>query len=812
MEKFICIHGHFYQPPRENPWLETLELQESAAPYHDWNERITAECYGPNSRARVLDAHGKIAELSNNYQKMSFNFGPTLLSWAKCAVPLIHEHIVEADKASRERFSGHGSALAQVYNHMILPLANEADKKTQILWGIKDFEFRFDRFPEGMWLPETASDTESLEALAEAGMKFTIMSPFQAKEVRQIGEEEWTDVDGGRVNPRHPYVIKLPSGREIAVFFYDGTISRAVAFEKLLMNGGTFAGRLMGGFTEHPEGDELVHIATDGESYGHHFRYGDMALAWALREIEQNPHVKLTNYGEFLATHPPQFEARIHEKSAWSCSHGVGRWCTDCGCNSGGHPRWNQAWRGPLRQAFDWLRDVTAPLYANQAARTLADPWKARDLYLSVILDRSPESREKFFAECAVRPLEDQEQTQALKLLELQRHAMLMYTSCGWFFDELSGIETVQSILYSGRVVELSKEVFGLDLEGPFLERLALAKSNIPEHGDGRRIYNKWVRPSMINWRQATAHYAIGSIFRSPSEPRNRVFVFRFEDGERELVASGKTRLLVGHTHSTSEITCESSHTSFAVLYMGEHNLTAGVRDFKSEQNYRATVDELKAAFDIVDLPKVIRLIIKHFGDPSYSLTSLFKDEQLRVVHELLQSTLEDLENRYRRIAEQYVPLMKFLGPSAKTLLPAVETASNFVIRIDLFQEFRADMPNLDKLRRTLGEALAKGEILMDEELSYAIKLCLQRLIRELTCDPPDLQKMRHLRELAELVRDLPLELNLWEVQNAYWEMMHWSELDVIRAEAKAGSEEAQEWHQEFVRLGDCLGFSVEGT
>jgi alpha-amylase/alpha-mannosidase (GH57 family) len=338
MQKYICIHGHFYQPPRENPWLESLELQDSASPYHDWNERITMECYAPNSAARIMDGANKINEITNNYSKISFNFGPTLLSWMKENMPEIHESIVAADKLSQSRYGGHGSALAQVYNHMILPLANARDRHTQVLWGIRDFESRFGRPPEGMWLSETAADTPTLETLAELGIRFTILSPFQASRVKEIGKRNSRDVNGGQIDPTRPYLVRLPSGRSITVFFYDGPVSRAIAFEALLGSGEALAGRLTSAFNDRRQWDQLVHIATDGESYGHHHRHGEMALAFALDHIEKNNWAKLTNYGEFLETHPPTHEAQIHEKSAWSCVHGVGRWMNDCGCNSGGHP------------------------------------------------------------------------------------------------------------------------------------------------------------------------------------------------------------------------------------------------------------------------------------------------------------------------------------------------------------------------------------------------------------------------------------------------------------------------------------------
>ncbi len=369
MEKYVCVHGHFYQPPRENPWIEEIELQDSAYPYHDWNERITAECYAPNTASRLLDGEGKIMAIVNNYSRISFNFGPTLLAWMERHDANTYRAILEADKLSRERFSGHGSALAQAYNHMIMPLANSRDKRTQVIWGIKDFEKRFGREPEGMWLPETAVDTETLEILAEQGIKFAILAPSQAKSFHKIDEnKEWQSTEGGKIDPSTCYRCSLPSGKTINLFFYDGPISQEVAFGKLLTSGETFAQRLMGAFSEGRDWPQLVHIATDGETYGHHHHYGDMALAFCLHFIESSNSATLTNYGEFLEKNPPHYEVQIFDHSSWSCVHGVERWRNDCGCNSGMHGGWHQKWRGPLRGALDALRDQLIPAYMREAS------------------------------------------------------------------------------------------------------------------------------------------------------------------------------------------------------------------------------------------------------------------------------------------------------------------------------------------------------------------------------------------------------------------------------------------------------------
>ncbi|MCL6482072.1 MAG: DUF3536 domain-containing protein, partial [Firmicutes bacterium] len=375
MERYICIHGHFYQPPRENPWLEAIEQQDSAYPYHDWNERITAECYAPNAASRILDSEGRIVRIVNNYARISFNFGPTLLAWMEQHAQETYRAVLEADRESRERFGGHGSALAQAYNHLIMPLANSRDKRTQIRWGIHDFVHRFGRRPEGMWLPETAVDLETLELMAEQGIRFTILEPGQARRVRPIGGRTWRDVAGGRIDPTTAYRLRLKSGHSICLFFYDGPIARAVAFEGLLARGENFANRLVSAFNDSRSWAQLVHIATDGETYGHHHLYGDMALAYALQYLEEHRLARLTNYGQYLELHPPTQEVEIFENTSWSCAHGVERWRSDCGCNTGGHPGWNQAWRAPLREALDWLRDTLAPRYEKHAGALLRDPW-----------------------------------------------------------------------------------------------------------------------------------------------------------------------------------------------------------------------------------------------------------------------------------------------------------------------------------------------------------------------------------------------------------------------------------------------------
>jgi len=807
MKKHLCVHGHFYQPPRENPWLEAVELQDSAHPYHDWNERITAECYAPNAHSRVLDAENRIERIVNNYSRISFNFGPTLLSWMKEKAPDVYAAILRADRKSQGRFSGHGSAMAQCYNHLIMPLANTRDKQTQVAWGIRDFEARFGRAPEGMWLPECGVDVDSLEALAQYGIQFTVLSPFQASRVRPLDGGEWEEVNGGTIDPSRAYRVRLPSGHSIAVFFYDAPVAQAVAFERLLTDGGRLADRLMRACNDSRTWDQLIHVATDGESYGHHFRYGDMALAYALKTIESNPDVRLTVYGEYLESHPPTHEVELHQPSAWSCQHGVDRWRRNCGCNSGGHDGWNQAWREPLRNALDWLRDQLAPLYEEKGKELLKNPWDARDDYINVILDRSPESIRRFFSRHATDPLDEREKGRVLRMLEAQRHALLMYTSCGWFFDELSGLETVQVIQYAARAVQLARGLWDKDLEPEFVERLAQAKSNMAEHPDGRVIYEKFVKPAIVTRETVGAHYAISSIFESyPVDAQ--LYAFSFHQEDRQLFTAGAARLALGRARVTFEITGDSDSLSYGVLYLGSHNLNCWVHLNGHIKEHDQLVKSVREAFDHADFAQIIRLMDSHFGQTQYSLKNLFRDEQRKLLNQILTATREEIDTTYKLIADRHSSLLRFLAdlhvPPPTGLSMAVEEVLNREIR----NQFDGDHLDPERVRSLLAECQAMKVPLEEEVLNYACKGYFDRLSDQLLKGPDDIEILQRLIDAAKLARSFTFETNLWKPQNVYFEISRtirpqWSE------RAQQGDEAAKKWESLFDELGQALGFSV---
>lgn len=807
MDRYICIHGHFYQPPRENPWLEAIELQDSAYPYHDWNERITAECYAPNAASRILDVQGRILRIVNNYASISYNVGPTLLAWLEEHAPQTYAAIIDADRQSSLRFSGHGSALAQPYNHMIMPLSNEADKKTQVVWGLRDFRRRFNREPEGMWLPETAVDLATLEVLADQGVLYTVLAPHQARRVRAVGATAWRTVDETQLDTTRPYVQRLPSGKSIAIFFYHSTVSRAVAFEGLLKNGEIFAQRLLSIFASHT-GPQIGQIATDGETYGHHHRHGDMALAYALYHIEAQGLAKLTNYGEYLALHPPADEVEIHELTSWSCAHGVERWRSDCGCRTGGRNDSSQAWRKPLREALDWLRDEICEVFEARAAELLKDPWTARDDYIDIIDDRSPAAVDAFLQRHGRHDLAPEEQVRALKLLELQRHAMLMYTSCGWFFHDLAGIETIQVLRYAGRAIQLSQETLDRDLEAAFLERVELARSNDPAVGSGRTIYEKYVRAAAVDLEKVAAHHAVSSLYEQQPE-QAAVYSYRVTSLDREKLMAGDAQMVLGRSLVSSNITRESATTTYALLYFGDHNVHGGYRTTQSVERYTAMVKDLRTPFLDRDLPSVIRRLDAHFLGNTFSFKSLFSDTQRRILDKILESTLTEAETAYRELYRHHAPLMRFMSDLGLPLPEAFKTTAEYVLNTDLRRTLTRERLDMARVRELLQEVQTAKVELDTKAAGYAFERALERQARQLAARPDDAEQLSNLEALATIARTMPFDVDVWQVQNIYFDLMK-QHYPKFRDLAAGGDVEATQWIGSFIRLGEQLAVSVD--
>lgn len=810
MQRYICIHGHFYQPPRENPWLEAIEIQDSAYPYHDWNKRITAECYAPNSASRNLDGESRILDIVSNYSRISFNFGPTLLSWMEKNSPETYQAILDSDRQSIEWRSGHGNAIAQVYHHILMPLANTRDKRTQIIWGIKDFEYRFKRFPEGMWLSETAVDLETLDILSELGIKFTILAPRQAWRVRKIGTGKWRDVSGSKIDTTMAYRYNPPSGRMINIFFYDGPISQAVAFEDLFSKGEDFAERLLSGFSDHRQWPQIMHIATDGETYGHHHKFGDMALVHALNYIESNGLGRLTNYGEYLEKHPPTHEVQIFENSSWSCVHGIERWRSDCGCNSGGHPGWNQEWRKPLRDALDWLRDRLSFIYENISIEYLQNPWEARNEYIDIILDRSSENTRRFLETHATKNLDTDEKIIVLKLLEMQRHAMLMYTSCGWFFDELSGVETVQVIQYAARAIQLSEDLFKDSIEDGFKTRLALAKSNLPEYENGAYIYEKFVKPAMIDLKEVGVHYAISSLFEDYIDEAT-IYSYVVTKEDYQKIQAGSTKLAIGRISILSQITGKSEIISFCVLHFGGHALNGGVRTFLGYEAYQSMKDEIITTFEMGAFADIVRLMDNHFGMHNYSLVNLFRDQQCNILNFLISKTLEDFEDTYRRMYDSNRILMGFLQEMGMPIKKAFLSATEVALNSDIKKAFLEEVIDTDRIQSLFND-MKKWDVPLDSiDAEFIARHKLDGLMEKLHANPLDLDLLLEIRKILELFKMLPVEINYWQTQNIYYKMAKTTYREFL-LKTMAGNEDAIKWVDTFKYLGEMLFFNISSV
>ena len=768
---FLTIHGHFYQPPRENPWLEAIEVQESASPCHDWYERVCKECYNPNSVSKIVDNQNRVLDVVNNYEYMSFNFGPTLLSWMEEFAPLTYERIIKADITSIKEHNGHGNAIAQVYNHMIMPLANERDKQTQVKWGIKDFEYRFGRLPEGMWLAETAVDDDTLRVLAENGIKFTILSPYQALKVKKTGEKEWMDVSWGNIDPArsYRYNIKSAPGKHIDLFFYDGAISRSVAFDELLKDGNKFVSRLCDGVSDLRDYPQLINIATDGESYGHHTKFGDMGLSYAYKLKVEQEGFKITNYGEYLENHKSYWIVDIKPVSSWSCFHGVGRWSEDCGCSTGGHPGWSQKWRKPLREALDYLRDETVSIYKNHAKKYFVNPKEARENYISVILDRSETNVKKFQDEFFLPNLEHDMKVKAMKLLEIQRQAMLMYTSCGWFFSEISGIETVQIMKYAARVIQLLKDFSRKDFETPFLEILSEAQSNIPEFGNGKDIFERFVRPSIVTPKQIACLWAVSSLYRDVDD-EEMVYCYKIKQHSYKKIANADSQLVIGNIEVESQITLERNNMVFALLQFSDGNFHCAISGYTDD--YLDIRKDLIQTYMSSPVTGILRAIDKHFGEEYFTLKDIFIEARQQLLKTLLKDKLASFANTYETLYNEGK------GSIYQLCSLGLETPVEFKLAAQyvLAKQFNA---LFEHVKYPTFEAIQKGVAICNEAKNLGIEIdktatnakfsrkiaqSVSRLASSL-----EIQQAESTLELLGNISDLDLQVDISDAQSIYF-------------------------------------------
>ncbi len=796
-DRFVCIHGHFYQPPRENPWLDEVERELSAAPFHDWNERILQECYRSNMAARIVDSQNRILQMCNNFNFLSFNFGPTLLRWIERRAPAVYEAILNADRESCKRFGGHGNAFAQVYNHIIMPLASRRDKVTQVRWGVRDFEKRFGRRPEGIWLAETAVDRETLEILAEEGIRFTVLSPFQAARWRFIKPEEgqWRDASGGEIPTGRPYRFQCSGSRHVDLFFYDQSLAHGIAFERLLEHSGKVIERIDAVHAGRPAGEAgirepwLVHSATDGESYGHHFKFGDMALAAAFRELTRDPHTHIINYSAFLAQFPPVAEVEILENTAWSCAHGIGRWQDDCGCNVGAQPGWNQKWRRPLRDSLNRLRDLLAVHYEREMGRLAKDPWKVRDDYVNVIPDTG-RIRTDFARVQTGRDLGAPELNRFYQLLEMQRCAMAMFTSCGWFFNEISELEAVLVLSYAARAIQLAEESGAPSPEPEFLQILQKAPCNVAEFANGADVYLKKVKPRVVSTDRVAVAYVLRS-FVEPSAASPRLYFYHVSHRQQEDLGASPIPCRYGRIAVRDERTLDQKEFLYALLHFGGFDFRCSVKPFETSAEYDSILKALRQSVEEQNTVQIIRILDQSFGKSAFSLHDVFRDMRSSIALRMTQGPMKLFSDFQRHLYEDHRSLMRSLNrwgielPDDMRVLvkrvlshevqllvkEMVEHEQQPASRDSLGEE--ADFfhrAHMGRLRSLLMEAHTWKAAIISADTAEMLGIAMLDILEGLYESFAPQSAARILR-LIEICRLLEIRPHLWEMQTQYYKL-----------------------------------------
>jgi alpha-amylase/alpha-mannosidase (GH57 family) len=784
---YVVIHGHFYQPPRENPWIEQIEMEASAHPFHDWNSRIAFECYTPNSCARVYDGQRRILDIVNNYEKISFNFGPTLLAWLEIHAPQTYERLLAADRHSLQRL-GHGNAIAQAYNHVILPLAQPRDRKTEIFWGLRDFEFRFGRQAEALWLPETAVNYDTLADLVDHGMKYAILSPHQARRVRPLTGGPWEVVQAHTLDTTQAYRCFLPgttdgSGqpRYIDLFFYNGEVAADLSFGDLLKDSYRLADRLTERYRPHLNRPQLLHVATDGENYGHHHKFGELALAHALTEVLPKRGFVLTNYATFLEMVPPKMQVELdlgpkQEGSSWSCAHGLGRWKENCGCATGGRENWSQEWRTPLREAFDYLNLRLAQLFEEEGQKYLKDPWAARNDYIEVILDRREETLAHFLSRHGVAGLERANWPTVLRLLEMERHALLMYTSCGWFFADLAGLETIQVMKYAARALQLGQVFSRSSLEEPFLEHLERARSNLPGEGDGRRIFLRRVKPAVVDFPKVVNQWAISWLKDRERQCPARVYHFRVEPLEHEIKTQGTLTLATGVLRVTSGITWREETLGFFTVHLGSYLYRTQVLPYPEPGQFRPLKQEL---FQVLEqAPEdLIPLMARRLGERYYSVHDIFQEEKAQIFQDLLAFNREEAVSQVAHHFQEAYPVLRAMAAEGLPLPRLYRALGEITLNrrlVEILRRLEAEpehLPKSPELLDLLEEALLFNFKLESGEGSQILRRILHHHLMDLKARL-HFKTATQLKEFLELVRQLPISLEISEAQNFYFSLL----------------------------------------
>ncbi|MFP4694557.1 MAG: DUF3536 domain-containing protein [Halothece sp.] len=786
---YVTIHGHFYQPPRENPYLDAIERQPSAEPFHDWNERVHHQCYRPNAFARVLNERGEVIDIVNNFEYLSFNVGPTLMSWLERYDLEVYQKIIEADRASCQRLNGHGNAIAQPYNHTILPLANQRDKITQIRWGKADFQSRFGREPEGMWLPETAVDYPTLETLIAENIHFIILSPSQAQRCRPLpsvkncSPQVWREVGGSQINPTRPYRCFVNERDFIDIFFYDGPISADMGFHDVLTTSQYLTERLRQAIQGDQRPSQLINVATDGETFGHHKPGTEKSLAYAFTREFPARNWQISNYAHYLSLSPPRWEVMLKPVTSWSCPHGVERWRNDCGC--GGSPETQQKWRKPLRDSLDWLRDHLARIFETEGGQIFSDPWETRNDYIQVLrrpkMLRKPHPTNDFLSQHSKQDLTPEETIKGLQLLEMQRQALLMYTSCGWFFEEISRPEAVQNLCYASRAIELAEEISGESLEEAFMERLAQAPSNDEKYQHGGEVYRQLVKPAQVSIEQVAAHYALSSLFKHhPKQHDHYSYHVTQQDYQRQTI--GALTLAMGALKMQSHGTGETHSMVFAVLHLGGWDFHCCVKPFPKPAVYRSWVQEIFALFKRGSAAKTILGMKTYFGEQSLGLENLFGEKRFEIMQQLAQETKNRLDELYTQIyRDNYTILLAFQEdnlPVPRELQVAAEIAlsqrcvKSLQTLEQVEEEITARETVLEELEAITTEAKTLNlRLEIPEGRAILERLTVRSLWNLLNHDPDNVARGEYTKRLIHLGHLLGLGMMLDRCQELYY---HW--------------------------------------
>jgi hypothetical protein len=811
MRPFV-IHAHFYQPERTNPWTGTLDPEPSAAPFRDWNERVHDDCYRPNGAARIYDEQGRVERIVNNYERVSFDFGPTLLRWLEGKRPQTYAKVVDGDWRTMAR-TGHGNALAQAYHHVILPLASARDRRTQIRWGLADFRHRFGRQAEGMWLPETAADQATIDALIDANVRFTVLAPHQARRVRHR-DGDWHDA-GDRLDTGRAYRVAHSdgSGRSIATFFYDGALAQWLAFDHAAGDAGELVRRLA---DAEPSGG-LVHAAVDGETFGHHRRFGELGLAYALFEAAGRAGLEPTSYAAWLAEHPAVDDAELAdgEGTSWSCVHGVGRWYRDCGCATDSAPGWDQQWRTPLRKALDVVRDAAAEVFEERGAALFKEAWSARDDYVRLLLGEV--SRQGFLDRHALRNIGDSSHVDLWTLLESQRHAMVMYTSCGWFFADVSGIETVYVLRSAARVLDLLGELgAGAGVREQVLGILAEARSNKPGVGSGADVWRHEVEPSEVTPARVASHLCLIAL--THPERRDRYAAGGVLDSGglqvsvRDLRTDRRARqaMVTARIATTSNATGRSEGLAVVALHLGGVDFYGLVVADPGPQEYARLTEPLWAAFPTAPIARLLQLAAAAFGDAAveFDVDGAMPGGKQEIVGAVFGELTERFGEQYARLYHDHRRILEMMVDAGYELPRDLRAAAELTLTSQLEAQlvaardaFHGEEPPeaaaFATIRETLAMARSHGCQLdltaVASVLGEAVAAASGRAAR--TLQPADVDLVA---EWIDVSREVGVDIDLSRPQEAAWG---------VAVQARAGRLRADQ-AEAVADLGALLGLS----